>query len=160
MLDVPTLMTALARRRPLFHSEADFQHALAWLIHESHPHAQVRLELPRRIAGRRAHVDVWVVDKQGAVAIELKYLTRALTARVDGETFELLDQAAQDLGRYDVIKDVWRIETLVVEGAARRGVVIALTNDSGYWAEPRALAAPNYDAFRLHEGRRISGVLA
>ena len=37
-------MAALARVRPLFHSEADFQHALAWLIHQRHSDARIRLE--------------------------------------------------------------------------------------------------------------------
>jgi hypothetical protein len=31
--DLPHLMDALAAQRPIFHSEADFQHALAWEIH-------------------------------------------------------------------------------------------------------------------------------
>jgi hypothetical protein len=107
-----------------------------------------------------AHVDVWVADEEETVAIELKYLTRGLNVHAGGEAFELLDQAAQDLGRYDIVKDVWRIETLVAEGAAHRGVTIALTNDSAYWTEPRALASLNYDAFRLHDGRRMTGTLA
>lgn len=34
MLELPQLMSLLAKRRPLFHSEADFQHALAWHIKE------------------------------------------------------------------------------------------------------------------------------
>ena len=29
----------------MFHSEADFQHALAWQIHEAAPESQVRLEV-------------------------------------------------------------------------------------------------------------------
>lgn len=30
MLDLPSLLAALAHHRPVFHSEADFQLALAW----------------------------------------------------------------------------------------------------------------------------------
>ena len=37
MLDIHQIMADLAKRRPVFHSEADFQHALAWLIHETRP---------------------------------------------------------------------------------------------------------------------------
>ena len=33
MLDISDLMTGLAVSRKVFHSEADFQHALAWHIH-------------------------------------------------------------------------------------------------------------------------------
>ena len=36
-------MAALARMRPLFHSEADFQHAFAWQLRSAHPDARIRL---------------------------------------------------------------------------------------------------------------------
>ena len=37
MLDIKGLLTALAESRKVFHSEADFQHALAWHIHQTMP---------------------------------------------------------------------------------------------------------------------------
>lgn len=37
-------MAALARVRPVFHGEADFQHAFAWEMHIADPSAKVRLE--------------------------------------------------------------------------------------------------------------------
>ncbi len=40
------LMADLAAHRPIFHSEADFQHALAWQIHEAMPDCEIRLEWP------------------------------------------------------------------------------------------------------------------
>ena len=43
MLDIDGLMASLANRQKVFHSEADFQHALAWQIHEAAPESQVRL---------------------------------------------------------------------------------------------------------------------
>jgi hypothetical protein len=33
-LSVPAVLTALAEQRPIFHSEADFQHAIAWPDHQ------------------------------------------------------------------------------------------------------------------------------
>ena len=47
MLDIHGLMSKLRKRRPIFHSEADFQHALAWEIHLANPSHQVRLEFKR-----------------------------------------------------------------------------------------------------------------
>ena len=44
MFNVTSLMDAPARDRPVFHSEADFQHALAWCIHEAIPDGGCRLE--------------------------------------------------------------------------------------------------------------------
>jgi hypothetical protein len=43
-LDIPGLMSRLSQTRPIFHSDADFQHALAWQIHVENPNAAVRLE--------------------------------------------------------------------------------------------------------------------
>ena len=45
-LDIPEILKALARKRPVFHSVAGFQHALAWQIHEMHPVLHPRLEYP------------------------------------------------------------------------------------------------------------------
>jgi hypothetical protein len=45
-LSVSAVLTALAKQRPIFHSEADFQHAIAWEIHKHLPRASVRLERP------------------------------------------------------------------------------------------------------------------
>jgi hypothetical protein len=46
VLDIKDIMGRLALERQLFHSEADFQHALAWKIHELRPLAKIRLEVP------------------------------------------------------------------------------------------------------------------
>ena len=37
MLDISGLVASLADTRKVFHSEADFQHALAWHIHHAMP---------------------------------------------------------------------------------------------------------------------------
>ena len=159
MIDFRVLMAGLAAQRPIYHSEADFQHALAWLIHEVRPEARVRLEIPREIDGRRAHVDVWVEHGE-RLAIELKYLTTSVETVVAGEEFHLRNQAAQDLGRYDILKDLVRVERLVAGGAADRGIVIALTNDPTYWRGPGRGTSPNYADLRLMEGRALAGTLA
>ena len=41
---IKKLMVELSKERRLFHSEADFQHALAYLIHQKYPNTQIRLE--------------------------------------------------------------------------------------------------------------------
>ena len=110
MLDIDDLMTDLARVRGMFHSEADFQHALAWQIHEASPQSQVRLEVDvARAAGRRMYLDIWLPEER--IAIELKYLTRRLDLTHRGERFALRDHA-QDLGRYEFLKDVQRLEVM------------------------------------------------
>jgi len=43
VIDLQACLTDLAQQRPLFQSEADFQHALAWQLHAMEPAARVRL---------------------------------------------------------------------------------------------------------------------
>src|SRR5687767_12959564 len=100
-INIPSLLDPLAADRPVFHSEADFQHALAWTLHERHPDLSIRLELPVPIDGGRIYLDVWGRDADGkVVAIELKYKTRRLDITLQGENFALRGQAAQDCNRY------------------------------------------------------------
>ncbi|MDI3339318.1 MAG: hypothetical protein QJR03_02175 [Sphaerobacter sp.] len=100
MIDLDAVLRGLAAERPLFHSEADFQHALAWKLHEAAPDAQMRLEF-KPFPDERFYVDIWMRAASGSVAIELKYPTRVLSSTVAGESFLLKSQGAQDLLRYD-----------------------------------------------------------
>jgi hypothetical protein len=162
MLDPEVLLDSaladLARRRPIFHSEADFQHALAWVLHERLPDARVRLELPRQLDSKRAHIDLWLELGGQRIALELKYLTRAVELDIDGEHFSLT-QGAGDWARYDVLKDLRRIESLVRAGVADLGAVVALSNDAAYWTPFRAGFVPNYSALRIDEGHRVEGTM-
>ena len=92
MLDIPVLMRALARDRPVFHSEADFQHALAWRLHETIPDCGVRLEY--KPPDKRIYLDLWL--EHFGVAIELNYRTRLLEMEHNGEVFALRNQSATD----------------------------------------------------------------
>ncbi|WP_433213285.1 DUF7669 domain-containing protein [Dactylosporangium sp. CS-047395] len=149
-------MSELARRRPLFHSERDFQHALARLIQQRHPDAELRLE-PR--PSRGVHLDLLVRLSERRIAIELKYLVAAFAGEVGGELFELPNQGAQDISRYDVVKDVVRLERLIADGYADEGIALTLTNDPAYW-RPGIKASPVDVAFRIHEDRVLNGLLA
>jgi hypothetical protein len=63
-LPVSAVLAALANLRPIFHSEAEFQHAIAWEIHKRLPRASVRLERPVEVShlNKRLHVDIWIVQ--------------------------------------------------------------------------------------------------
>lgn len=154
-LNIPLLMAQLATRRPVFHSEADFQHALAWQIQIEHPNATIRLETRPT---RGIHLDMLVVDAGSRTAIELKYLADRFEGVVLGEQFALPRQGAHDISRHDVCKDIWRIETMIAEGYADKGAAIVLTNDRGYW-RPGTKADPIDACFRIHEGRTVQGTL-
>lgn len=158
-MNIHELMAGLAIKRPLFHSEADFQHSLAWEIHSQFPDAKIRLEY--RPAGfDRMYVDMWITMADGAqFAIELKYKTRAFSLEHLGEPYDLLDQSAQDQARYDFLLDVFRLEFLTKAHPSARGMAILLTNDSSYWI-PASLTDAVDSAFRLHDGRSVTGKLA
>lgn len=145
----------LRKRRPVFHSEADFQHALAWTAHQSNPSLRVRLET-RPAPGMRLDL---LLSKPGLgehLALELKYLTAAWAGVVDNDRFALLSQGAQDTRAYDVVKDIQRIEQFVGQ-PQWSGAVLVLSNDPGYWSRPSHGRATNADAFRIYEGQRING---
>lgn len=103
MINLANVMNQLAQHRPVFHSEADFQHALAWQLHQMIPSARVRLEYCP-VPG--VHLDIWVATDDGSLALELKYLTKGYSANVNGERFELRNHAAQPPGRYNFVDDI------------------------------------------------------
>jgi hypothetical protein len=113
--ELETLLAATAAVRPIFHSEADFQHAFAWQLHEAHPDARIRLET-RPSPGVR--LDVLATIDGLRIAFELKYLLRDITVTIDGELFQLPNGGAQDLRRYDFVKDVARLEVMLRDGSA------------------------------------------
>ncbi|NIM99402.1 MAG: hypothetical protein GTO24_15435 [candidate division Zixibacteria bacterium] len=158
MFDISNILEALSAERPVFHSEADFQHALAWKIHENSQEVDIRLEFKPPNLNKRVFLDVWARDGKSQFAMELKYKTRRLPVRVNGEDFDLQDQSAQDLGRYDFLKDVQRLEGIVLDREGLTGCAILLTNDSAYWSPPRHDRSVDA-SFRIHQGRVVTGEL-
>lgn len=75
-----------------------------------------------------------------------------------GELFSVQNHGAQDLGRYNFIRDVWRAETIVEHSAKVAGHALMLTNDPSYWSPPRNSHTVDSE-FRLHDGRELQGSL-
>lgn len=117
-------METLSARRPIFHSEADFQLALAMVMSEDERVSRIRLE--RRIALRerlrdRAYVNVDVLARLDGqpVGLELKYPKRKLecTALADGELEDFrLPEGAYDVDAPEFWHDTARMERLIAEG--------------------------------------------
>lgn len=155
---ITDLLSSLAGPRPVFHSEADFQLALAWQAQLTRPHAKVRLET-RPMPGM--HLDMLLVDPDGpTIAVELKYLTAAWSGEHAGEPFLLLNHGAQDIRAYDCVKDIQRVESFVAAGIATHGVAVILSNDASYWRAPGHGRETNAAAFRLYEGTVLEGTRA
>jgi hypothetical protein len=114
-------METLKHRRPVFHSEADFQFALAWVMAEDAVE-RIRLERRVKLAGRRAmQLDITGYVDGEPVLVELKYPKERFVGTVlaDGhpEEFDLASSGAPGDSAITFWKDVSRIETLIDSGS-------------------------------------------
>jgi hypothetical protein len=76
--DVERILAELSRERPLFHSEADFQLALAFKVQQLYPQLAVRMEKTEIVNNERLRVDVLAYNNGQVALMELKYPTRGL----------------------------------------------------------------------------------
>lgn len=148
-------MSRLSQRRPLFCSEADFQHELAYEFRRDDPELGVRLEYPLG-AGIRGAIDILLLG-QHRYALELKYLCKGVTVTVQDELMVLRHQGAHDIRRYDVCKDVMRME-LYAERTGYGAAVLVLSNDPAYW-QPRRNTDTIDAAFDIADMRQLGGTL-
>lgn len=150
-------LPALGRRRPIFHSEADFQLPLASGIQTMRRDASIRLE-QRILDSPRINLDILVGVDGLRFGLELKYLRAATSVTVDGERFVLI-VGAPDLDRYDTIKDVVRLERVVDEHLVDAGTAIVLSNCPGFSQPSATSRTAGFEAFRIHDGATLTGTL-
>lgn len=155
MIDIHNLMADLSEHHKIFHSEADFRHALTEQIRKAVPNCEICLEFPYRKKNWR--LDIWLPIKE--IAMELKYRKKKLDLEHEGKHFSLSNHGAQPQGRYDFLEDIQRLEQVVADGKAKSGFAVLLTNDSDLWDLPKGNRwKTTIDAdFRLHEGRTLTG---
>lgn len=150
---IKNLVQECLNERRIFHSEADFQHSLAWKIHEKWG-KEFKIRLESVIESK--HIDIILVDPfNNKIGIELKYKTKKFSEEINGEQYSLKTHSAPDIGRYDVIKDIERLEELMGEEKIKLGFVIFLTNDMSYLNRCKGNACK----FSLEEGRELTGEL-
>lgn len=156
-LDVDALMQRLRRERPVFHSEADFQHAFACAVCASDPGLRARLEITLR---PRERLDLLITDPETGqgTAIEFKYPTASWSGSHNDEDFNLRNHSATDLASYAIVKDIQRLEGVVDNGDVQNGCLIVLTNEPSYWKAPTHGRVTNADAFRIHQDVHLRGV--
>ncbi|MDP2673246.1 MAG: hypothetical protein Q8O84_05525 [Nanoarchaeota archaeon] len=149
--EINKLVQKCLNERKMFHSEADFQHSLAWKIHEEFGKKfKIRLEF----VIESKYIDIVLIDSsKNKIGIELKYKTKEISEEINGEQYFLKPHGAQDCGRYDVIKDIERLEELVIKKKIKLGFVIFLTNDISYLYKCKGNACK----FSLEEGKEING---
>ena len=161
-MNIYNVINELKRERPIFHSEADFQFALAWKIQKLNPDVEVRLEYTTHftIHNKPAHIDIVVFENGKAIPIELKYKTLSTEIPYKDESFALKNHGAQDLGRYDYLLDIERIEACRASwDACEGGYAIMLSNDPSYWKPNMSSRKTVCDQFRIHHGVEKTGIL-
>jgi hypothetical protein len=159
-VDITSVIQALSHKRKIFVSEADFQFSLAWQIQQQYPKADIRLEYCPVEIDPSMHVDILVKMDDSHIPIEVKYFKMGCDVIVEGERFILKNQGAQDIARYDFLKDITRIEKLIqADSKFSQGYVVLLTNDPTYRNAP--VSAKTCDAqFRIHKDALKSGELS
>lgn len=150
---LPEGFIPLNEERPIFHSEADFQFALAWKLNEYFKkndikNVDIRLEYPFPYVNEEdlrhnRYIDIVLIVKdneniQKMIPIELKYKTICLfrenLKKKRGESlkpysykteekFFLRNQSAPDQGAYDSLKDIHRIEGLIYPKGPKEFVI-------------------------------------
>jgi hypothetical protein len=132
-MNIIKIIDKLRSNRRIFFSESDFQFALAWEIQKYYNRANIRLEYcPNPVMN--VHIDIIVELENKIYPIELKYKTKTFIGKDNNEEYYLKNQGAQDIGKYDYLKDIQRIEKFskMIENY-KYGFVILLTNDESYW---------------------------
>lgn len=135
----------------IFNSEAQFQFELAWKIKEEFD-CEVKLEELSRASkvtnstGRdvvkKDYTDIILEKEDCRIAIELKYKTAEPKNFYIQENVLLMNHGAADLGAYDFMWDIHRIQVLtgweqdnstVKMLPCTRGYAVILTNEPRYW---------------------------
>jgi hypothetical protein len=156
-LNITTVLESLKKQRELFHSEADFQFALAWEIQKKYPTATIRLESPINKEPKE-YIDILIRHNGFSYPIELKYKTTKLSLIEKEEEYSLKNHSARDNGCYDCIKDICRMESFADAIANYKyGYVLWLTNDSGYWKPVKSTVG--HAEFSIEEGITLTGTM-
>lgn len=162
IIDIKNCLEELKKERPVFASEADFQFSLGWKIKELYEDCSVVFEFPPKFSkvhpsDKSIHIDIVVAKDGKYMPIELKYKTAEVKSyQRDGITFNLKKQGAGNLGCYDYLFDIERIEKFRSEYSIEfeEGYAIFLTNDLFYLQAPKKKNC-DYAAFSIHKGANI-----
>lgn len=159
-VELDAVMSRLATGRPVFHSEADFQHAFAQMVHRLAPEVAIRLEVRQQVTpgGKGEYVDL-ICTGPVKTFIEFKYAT-ARWSGTDGitdERFYVREHAAMDLIRKHFIFDVERLERFTAANPGTTGLAVLLTNAATLWKPPTQKSRDRM--FRVHDTATLTGEL-
>ncbi len=181
--DLEKIMRTLSKRRPVFHSEADFQHELAFELREHLKDAKVRLEYPQKSikeeGKKRKYIDIVVFFDDEVIGIEVKYALKGMNKNnnkkdtlisVDNdkiknpENFYVSGQGGQNKRGFAFIEDIHKLENFEIIGENHKfknkgclyGYLIILTNDATYSKKARSKKA-KCAKYKFYEGAILKG---
>jgi hypothetical protein len=162
-VELSDVLAVLARVRPVFHSEADLQHAFARVLWGLAPEVECRLEVRQTVSKGVEHLDLLCLGPLGRTAVEFKYVKRAWNGVVGAapteERYALKSHGAPDEARRDFVFDIARLERFC-DRPDQNGLALMISNEPALWRVPKPLAKQSRDhEFRLHEGGELSGTL-
>lgn len=157
-IDIPKALEILAKRRPVFHSEADFRLELMLYLHEVYPEFYAISEYPIQRNSKKVYDIMLLQNNKEVTAIELKYFGENINFDLKGEIFNLKNRSAINDNSYRSFEDVKRMEDFLKNNPSATAAVIVLTNNHLYWDGPRDETV-NYAQFTLKNGRSVSGHL-
>lgn len=142
----------LKEKRIIFHSEADFQFALAWQIKEIYQDlVDIHLEVPLS-NDKKDRLDILVKMGDKNIPIELKYFHSELIFN----EYRLSKQ--NDTWRSQrVLKDLERAEKYAYENNSsgdQEGYALLICNEEKYWTPKKENFT--YYHFRLEDGRTLN----
>ncbi len=159
MIPLGEALKRLQSERPVFHSEADLQHAFARVLWQIAPEVQIRLEV-RQTGPSREPLDLLCIGPSARTAVEFKYFTHPWTGAAGRppEPYDLRVHAATDLARRNFVFDIARLERFCRE-PGHNGLAVIVTNEPVLWRPPTRARRTRDHEFRIHDGRALSGTL-
>lgn len=156
-MEIIKIIDILKAKRKFFCSESDFQFSLALEIQKYYSDANIFLEYCPNIQ-KNTHIDVVVGLDNNIYPVELKYKPTTFMEKINDEPYELRKQGGQNIGRYDYLKDIQRIEEFSkILSRYKLGYSILLTNDKSYWEKNKKGAMD--EQFHLTQDVLKTGVL-
>lgn len=150
-LNMTQVIDQLKEKRSVFHSEADFQFALAWQIKKIYQdQVDIHLEVPLS-TDKKDRLDILVKMGNKNIPIELKYFHSELTFN----EYRLSKQ--NDTWRSQrVLKDLERAENYAYKNNSsgdQEGYALLICNEEKYWTPKKDNLT--YYHFRLEDGRTL-----
>ena len=129
MITIETILQELAKDRPFFHSEADFQFALAWKIQKEFPDAEIRLESPASLLDKSsAEIDIIVKQGDTLFPIELKYKLKS-----QGQITNSRPAMLEDIERLEKLQSSDLKDSNLTNTPIRECFVIWLTDNMSFF---------------------------